>query len=203
MAHKLATLALALLAGLSGSAVLTHIPATAAGAAAAVQPADDGAYVLFGAGDSSSVMNASNHDLARARALRSGGASLLYVRERGAAYVIRDAETLRRALAIFEPQRLLGDRQAALGERQAALGERQAALGARQARIGLREASIAPRDAGTLGEQQAALGRQQDTLGRQQSELGRQQGQLAEQGRVQLRALTADAIRRGLAQRVN
>ena len=47
------------------------------------------------------------------------------------------------------------------------------------------------------------LGEQQGELGRQQGELGREQARLADIARGQIRVLIDDAIRRGLAQRVN
>lgn len=196
----------------------------AAGVAAAAQPGERSSYVLLIGGGENTVMSGSTEDLRRARALRNGREGLLYVRQNGAAYVIRDAETLRRADALFAPQRAmgarqaeLGSRQAALGSRQAALGGRQAALGSEQARLGARQASADPRTAEALGRQQQVLGSQQDALGREQDELGRQQDVLGRQqdalGREQdrlgreadqgLRALVAEAIQRGVAQRTN
>lgn len=179
-------------------------------AASAAQPEDGAAYVLLSPGSRSSTMSGSMDDLRRARALRAGLEGLLYVRRGGSAFVIRDSATLRRAEAIFEPQQALGARQAELGARQAALGHRQARLGAEQGRLGRQQADASPRRAVELGRRQAALGRQQDALGRQQGELGRQQGALGrEQHRLSrvadesMRALLAEAIERGLAQRVD
>jgi hypothetical protein len=178
-------------------------------AAGAIQ-SDGPSYVLLTPGSQSSTMSGSTDDLRRARALRVGREGLFYVRRNGAAYVIRDAATLRRAEAIFGPQQALGARQAELGSRQAALGSRQAALGAEQARLGARQAGAAPRQAAALaerqealGRQQDALGRQQDALGRQQDALGREQDRLGREAQARLLALVAEAIRRGLAQRVD
>lgn len=167
-------------------------------------------YVLLSQGSRSATMSGSTDDLRRARSLRTGGEALLYVRQGAAAYVIRDAATLGRAAAIFQPQQALGARQAQLGSRQAALGERQARLGAQQARLGAQQASASPARADALGRQQDALGRQQDELGRQQDALGRQQDALGrEQDRLgraadaKFRALLADALRSGVARRVD
>jgi hypothetical protein len=167
-------------------------------------------YVLLSQDSRSASMSGSTDDLSRARALRVGREALLYVRQGGSAYVIRDAATLRRAEAIFEPQEAMGARQAELGSRQSALGSRQAALGAEQARLGARQASASPGRAAELGRQQAALGRRQDELGRQQNALGTQQGalgreqaRLAREAEVKFRALLADALRSGTAQRVD
>jgi hypothetical protein len=187
-------------------------------AALALQPAAAGpgeaegrtSYVLLTAGSESSTMSGSTADLRRARALRAGREGLLYVRQGGAAYVIRDPATLRRAEAIFEPQQALGERQAELGSRQAALGSRQAALGAQQARLGARQAAASPKQADALARQQLELGRQQDALGarqealgRQQETLGREQERLGHAAQGELRALVEDAIRRGVAQRTD
>jgi hypothetical protein len=191
-----------ILAGLAAVVAFTLVPAAAA--------ADATSYVLFSQGNNSTSMSGTTEDIERARELRAGTEALLYVRTGGAAYVIRDPATLRQARAIFAPQEALGARQAELGSRQAELGARQAMLGAEQAKLGARQAQATPREAAALGEQQAALGdkqgalgEQQAALGRQQDELGRQQSKLAEQAHEKFRALVADALRRGVAQRVN
>lgn len=167
-------------------------------------------YVLLSPGNSNSTMSGSTDDLRRAQALRAGREGLLYVRQNGIAYVVRDAATLSRAEAIFAPQRVMGARQAELGSRQSAFGSRQAALGAEQARLGARQASASPRQQQVLGRQQAelgrrqdALGRQQDALGRQQSALGREQSRLGREADAKFRDLLADALRSGVARRVN
>jgi hypothetical protein len=167
-------------------------------------------YVLLTGNDGSAMMSGSTDDIRRARALQSGNAPLLYVRQDGAAYVIRDATMLRRAEAIMEPQRKLGERQGELGDKQGELGRQQGALGAEQGRLGAQMADSTPRQMGELGRQQGELGRQQAALGEQQAALGRAQGalgkmqaRLAERAQPQFRALVAEAIRRGLAQRVD
>lgn len=207
LSSKRRRIALAAMAMLSGLIVPIQ---PAAIAAATVQPGEHISYVLLPAGSQSSMMSGSTDDLRRARALRVGREGLLYVRQQGAAYLIRDAATLRRAEAIFEPQQALGARQAELGSRQAALGSRQAALGAEQARLGARQAGASPKRAealagrqSELGRQQDALGRQQDALGRQQDALGREQDRLGRQAQASFRALVTDAIQRGVAQRMN
>ena len=200
-------IAFAALAALSGLALLIQPPAVAAGRA---RSGDGAAYVLMSEGSRSTTMSGSMADIERARALRVGLEGLLYVRDKGVAYVIRDAATLRRAKAIFGPQEALGARQAELGSRQAALGARQAALGADQARLGARQAAASPRlseelgrrqDA--LGRQQDALGRQQETLGREQEALGREQERLSREAEGKFRALLAEALRSGVARRID
>jgi hypothetical protein len=198
--------ALALLAALPGLALPVCAPAAASGAEAAERTA----YVLLAAGGESSTMSGTMEDLNRARSLRSGKEALLFVRQGGAAYVVRDPATLRRAEAIFQPQQALGARQAELGSRQAALGRRQADLGREQGRLGSLQAGASPARAAELGRRQSglgtrqnALGRQQDALGREQSALGREQARLARESEAKLRTLIAEAIRSGAAQRLD
>jgi hypothetical protein len=200
-------IALAALTALSGLVVLTHAPPASA---VDIRFADRTSYVLLAAGGQNTTMSGSTDDLKRARALRVGREGLLYVRRGGGAWVIRDSATLRSAGAIFAPQEALGARQAELGQRQAALGERQAALGVEQGRIGLRQASASAsldreleRRQLELGRQQAALGQQQEALGRRQSALGREQERLAGEADSKFHALLADALRRGVARRVD
>ena len=177
--------------------------------AAYADSADRLSYVLL-TGDGSNMMSSSSDDIRHARALQAGGAPLLFVRQDGVAYVIRNPAILGRANAIMAPQRELGRRQGALGEQQGELGRKQGALGAEQGRLGALMMNSTPRQMGELGRQQgelgrrqAALGEQQAILGRQQAALGRHQARLAEAAKPKLRALVADAIRRGLAQRVD
>jgi bla regulator protein BlaR1 len=178
-------------------------------AAEAGRSAGGWAYVLLSPGSRDVSMSGSTDDVRRARSVRSGDEGLLYVRQGGSAYVIRDAATLHRVEALFEPQKALGARQSELGSRQSALGQQQSRLGAQQARLGLQQAASSPREAEALARQQADLGRQQNALGAQQNALGLQQNELGrEQERLsriaegQLYTLLGDAIRSGLAQRV-
>jgi hypothetical protein len=167
-------------------------------------------YVLLTGNDGSAMMSGSSDDIRLARSLQAGGAPLLFVRQSGASYVIRDAGVLNRAREIMRPQQELGARQGALGRQQGELGRRQGELGREQGRLGammadarVRELGELGRQQGELGRRQAELGRQQAALGQKQAALGREQARLAELAQPQLRALVADAIRRGLAQRLN
>ncbi|HZZ69216.1 MAG TPA: hypothetical protein VFE18_13670 [Phenylobacterium sp.] len=195
---------MAALAALAGALISPQSLAAEAGPMARAW-----AYVLLNPGSQDISMSGSMDDVRAAKAFRSDGEGLLYIRHDGSAYVIRDAVTLRRAQSLFEPQKALGERQSELGSRQAALGQQQSRLGAQQADIGLREADSSPREAEALARQQNELGFQQGELGRQQGELGRQQGELGREqdrlGRIaedQLHILFGEAIRSGLAHRV-
>jgi hypothetical protein len=186
------------------------MPAAAVAGTSFTKSGDGLGVVLFDASGTDTMTIGSSADFDRAQAYRSGHAPMLYVRDGGHAYVIRDAALLQRANAIVEPQRKLGERQGELGKQQGALGHRQGALGAEQARLGAQMANTPlkrigeiGRQQGDLGRRQAELGAQQAALGERQAELGRQQADLAEQAKPQFRALVADAVRRGLAQRVD
>lgn len=148
-------------------------PAQAAQAAASQSP-DPMSYAIFMSNGGSTSTNMSADDYRRVERYRTGQAPLLYVRDGGAAYVIRDAAMLRWAEAIMAPQQELGRRQGALGKQQ-----------------------------GELGRQQGVLGKQQGELGRQQGALGKLQGRAAQRAKPKFRALVAEAIRRGVAKRVN
>jgi bla regulator protein BlaR1 len=200
--HRIATLVS--LAALAGALIVPPCLAAEAGRTSGAW-----AYVLFSPGSRDISMSGSMEDVRHAKAFRSDSEGLLYVRDGGSGYVIRDAATLRRAQALFEPQKALGARQSELGSRQAALGQQQSRLGAQQAEIGHRQAASAPRENEAFARQQSELSRQQGELGRQQGELGRQQSDLGrEQGRLgriaedQMHTLLGEAIRSGLAQRV-
>ena len=182
------------------------LPAHAAGTSSA----DGLGYVFMTGNHGDNIYSHNTDDYDRAQTYRAGNAPLLYVRQHGIAYVIRDPAILSRAEAIVAPQRELGRRQGALGEQQGELGRRQGELGAEQGRLGARMADSTPRQMGELGRrqgelgrQQAELGAQQGALGRRQAELGNQQAELAKRSEPQFGALLAEAIRRGLAQRVD
>ena len=192
--------------------IVPFLIATAPLQAALAHPHDsDGfSYVFFNDGSTSSMMNGDWDEMRLAKNYRTGNAPMLYVRQDGAAYVIRDPAILARVAAIMAPQQELGRRQGELGEQQGELGRRQGKLGAEQGRLGSLMADARLRDVGEIARQQGELGRQQGELGRQQGELGRRQGELgAEQARLaklaepKLRALVAEAIQRGVAQRVD
>ncbi|GAA4718194.1 hypothetical protein H9L13_07535 [Sphingomonas lutea] len=167
-------------------------------------------YVLFTDGSNSSMASGDLDDFYAARKHRASGGPMLYVRQDGQSFVIRDPAILARAQAIMAPQMELGRRQGALGDQQGELGRRQGALGGQQGQLGARMADSTPRQMAELGREMSALGARQSELGKQQAalgarqaELGREQSRLAELAKPQFRALVEEAIRRGVAQRVN
>ena len=139
-------------------------PLQAAGADSYYSTSGDRLSYVLMTGDGNNMMSGTSDDIRRARSLRAGNAPLLYVRENGAAYVIRDPAILRRAETIMEPQRELGRRQGELGRQQGELGRQQGALGAEQGRLGRLMADARVRELGDLGRQMGELGRRQSAL---------------------------------------
>lgn len=82
----------------------------------------------------------------------------------------------------------LGDLQGKIGEFQGQIGELQAKVGEKQAK---------------LGEEQAKLGDQQAALGEKQAALGEQQAKLAKEASKKMRVLLDEALRNGLAKKVD
>jgi bla regulator protein BlaR1 len=187
------------------------------------QSGDGESYVLL-YDDNSATMNGSSDDLKRVKRMRGGaGEDILWFRQGGKEYVVRDAALLRQAKDLFKAQGELGARQGELGGRQGALGAKQGALGAQQGALGAKQGALAAEQARRggdddreidrkmadldrkmeeLGEQQEELGRQQEVLGRQQEELGRQQEELGRKAEKELHALMNRAIQSGVAQEV-
>jgi hypothetical protein len=178
------------------------------------------------------TMAGSTADLRRARALRTGGKDLIFVRRGAKSYVIRDAKILAQVRAAFEPQTKLGAQQAALGNKQAGLGvkqaefgQKQAALGMKQAQLGMKQADLSLQAARTsmqsdeaardrqerdlekqqeaLEKEQEALSKEQEALGKEQEKLGEQQEKLAREGEQKLKALLDEAVNKGLAEPVD
>ena len=183
------------------------------------------AYVLIDGDDV--TMAGHSDDIRAAQGLQQGGAPVLWVRQKGRQYVVRDAATVQQVKAAHAPVQVLGEQQGKLGEQQGALGERQGELGSKQGELGLKMSAMAneqaaaalrgdhARDAAddrrmkALRDEQEALARQQEVLARQQEPLARQQEALA---RKQMAAtdkmqrdvdrLVNEAIRNGKAQQL-
>jgi hypothetical protein len=178
--------------------------------------------ILFG--DDATVINGSVDDVERIQELRERpDQDLVWFRQSGREYLVRDPALVREAQAALAPQMELSARQAELGAQQGKLGARQGELGAQQGELGARQGRLAARrardgstDAGSesferrqaeieremerLGEQMEALGRQMDELGREMEALGRQIEQAGDEAERQLQALFARALEQRLAQ---
>lgn len=183
------------------------------------------AYVLIDGDDV--TMAGHSDDIATARTLQQGDAPVLWVRDNGRQYVVRDAATVQRVKAAHAPVEALGAQQGKLGEQQGALGERQGSLGAKQGELGAKMAAIGTQQAAAalqgghardaeldrrmqalaqeqeaLARQQQALARQQEPLARQQEALSRQQVAATEKMRRDVARLLDEAIRSGKAERL-
>jgi bla regulator protein blaR1 len=113
-------------------------------------------FVIF-VSDDHTTMSGSTRDIERARRFKKPGEQMLWFREGGREYVVRDRAILLQVQSIWIPVHELGARQAKIGAEQAKLGSKQAEIGAQQAEIGAR---------------QARLGAQQGDIGGEQSQLG-------------------------------
>lgn len=183
-------------------AALSAASVAPSAAAQGPETADRLSYAFFSAGERHTMMSGSSADLAAAQRLRRGQEAMLFIRYRGTGYVIRDDATLREIEAILEPQRRLGAEQGALGARQGALGGRQAQLGMRQARLATHRGGPAD-DQRALGREQRALSAQQQVLSQEQGVLSRRQREVSRVADARLRTLADNAIRRGIAQRID
>jgi murein DD-endopeptidase MepM/ murein hydrolase activator NlpD len=114
----------------------------------------------------------------------------LWIRRGGRDYVICDALLLDRVSALFAPQRALGPQQQAVGREEAALDREEEALDdesnddATRARL-------------------AAIHSKQELVGRREAELDRREEELERRAEAALWPLVDDAIRQGIAKRLN
>jgi len=116
-------------------------------------------YVLFLDGPSTET-SGTRQDMETARRYRRGGERLLWFRQTGREFVVRDPAVIQQALDIWEPVNVIGAQIGKLGGRQGELGARQGEIGARQGRIGAEQ--------GAIGAQQGALGARQGVLAERQ-----------------------------------
>ena len=183
------------------------------------------AYVLIY--DDEVTMAGHSDDIRIARTLQQGKSPVLWLREDGKQYIVRDLPTMERLRAAHAPMQALGAQQGRLGEQQGALGERQGALGVKQGELGMKMATLATersaaardgsetreqeldrrmdalaREQDVLAKQQDALARQQEPLARQQEALARRQEAAAAQAQRDVDRLVDDAIRSGKAQQL-
>ena len=144
-------------------------------------------FVMFFS-DDHTTMSGSTRDIERARRLRKPGEQMLWFREGGREYVVRDPAILQQVQSIWIPLNELGARQAKIGAEQAKLGSRQAEIGAQQAEIGARQAR--------LGAQQGDIGGEQSQLGAREAARSLTDSEREALGKRQLRAGTADGTAR-------
>ena len=117
-------------------------------------------FVMF-FDDHTTTMSGSMRDIERARRFRRSGERILWFRQGGREYVVRDTALLDRVAALWVPVNELGEQQGKLGEKQGALGAKQGELGERQGELGAEQ--------GRLGERQGRLGERQGVLANRES----------------------------------
>lgn len=174
-------------------------------------------YVVFTDDDDSATMAGTMDDMRLAQSLRKDGKRLLFVRQNGDRYVIRDAAFIARIRSAQAPELALVAQQSALADQQAGLGAKQAALSEKNATIGEKLTQLAEHAARTqttpadaagadqerqmkkLDEQQEALGREQEKLGSRQEALGRQQEQASAELEATLWTIVDEAVANGKA----
>jgi hypothetical protein len=124
-------------------------------------------FVMFG-NDRDTTMSGSTEDIRRARALRRGSERMLWFRQSGREYVVRDPALLAQVLDLWKPVGQLGDQQGVLGTRQGELGTRQGEIGTLQGVLGTEQGRVGTRQ-GRLGERQGVLAAR-ETAGRREEQ---------------------------------
>ena len=162
------------------------------------------AYVLI---DGNEVtMAGRSDDIVTARKQQQGNAPVLWVRQDGQQYVVRDPDTLKRIKAAHAPMEALGAQQGKLGVQMSAIATEQAAAAmrggeGRQVELDRKMEALA-REQEALAKRQEALARQQEPLARQQEALARQQAAAVVRMQRDVDRLVGEAIRSGKAQRL-
>lgn len=103
-------------------------------------------YVLLREGDNVS-MSGDTRDIERARRLRQGNEPLLWLRDAGQEYVVRDPAILKQIDALWKPVEELGEAQGKLGKQQGEYGKQQGQYGAQQGLLGTRQGTLSVREA--------------------------------------------------------
>lgn len=190
-------------------------------AAPAAAEGRDGYAYLSGNG-SSITMSGDSRDVPRIRSLKQGNAPVLWFRDGGREYVVRDPDTLAQLDAIWKPSRKLDDAEAALDRKEEEIDRKRDQLDARRDQLESRREALADRAADLdhddkqrreLQQQQQALGdeirgldapmkdlrAQTAALRRQIDALRQEQKAASAKEQVELRALFRRAITAGTA----
>ena len=126
----------------------------------APRKADELNYVLFDS-DTDTMMSGSMEDIRRARRFKQAGQQLLWFRQGGREYVVRDAGVLAQARALFSEVSAIGEEQGIVGGKQGEIGRLQGEIGAKQGEVGAEQ--------GKIGERQGRIGDRQGRLAAQES----------------------------------
>jgi hypothetical protein len=107
---------------------------------------DDLDYILM-FDDNRMNMSGSTEDIHKVVKLRHGKDPILWFRQAGREYLVRDPATIHQAVALWKPVTELGEQQGELGRQQGELGRRQGQIGMRQGQLGARQGELATREA--------------------------------------------------------
>src|SRR6185436_8781120 len=103
-------------------------------------------YIYFHDGDRVS-MSGDMRDIERARRFRQGNELLLWFRDAGQEFVLRDPGLLKQIDVLWKPVEELGEAQGKLGSQQGELGRQMGELGAQQGLLGTRQGALSVREA--------------------------------------------------------
>jgi len=143
-------------------------------------------YIYMHDGDHIS-MSGDTKDVERARRYRQGNEALLWFRDAGQEYLLRDPAALKQLEAVWKPVEELGDAQGKLGNQQGELGQQMGELGQQQGLLGTRQGALSVREA-TLSMREGRDSLSDD----ERAQLARQRRELRHQMRAlekQMRAL--------------
>jgi hypothetical protein len=137
--------------------------------------------------DSESVsMSGDYKDVERVRRFRHGKEPMVWFRDGGQEYIVRDAATLKQVDATWAPVRALGKQMGELGKQQGELGRQMGELGRQQGLLGTRQGTLAVRESALdmRASSDALSPAEKDQLGRQRQELRQQQRALRKEMRA-------------------
>jgi bla regulator protein blaR1 len=139
-------------------------------------------YVLF-RDDKTTSMSGKLSDIERARRYKQPSERILWFRDGGHEYVVRDPATLKEIETLWRPVNELGEAQGKLGSQVGELGRKMGELGSQQGLLGTRQGTLSTREA-TLSiresndslsdAQRADLARRRAALKQQIRELDKQ-----------------------------
>ena len=170
--------------GLLAALGLTQAPRAAAAdprppAAAAERDLN---YVYLRDADHTS-MSGDMKDIERARRFQQGSQPVLWFRDGGQEYIVRDPDTLAQLDAIWKPVHETGEAQGKLGTQMGGLGTQQGQIGSHQGLIGTRQGTLAVRESvldmrasseALSAADKAELAKQRRALRQQQRELDKE-----------------------------
>jgi len=209
----LRVVALGVLATL-GLAGLPHLASADPGPTARVVTAEPELNYIYFQDDDRTSMSGDSRDIARAQRFRQGKETLLWFRDGGHEYVVRDPAVLKQVDATWRPVRELGDAQGKLGSQMGELGLQQGAYGAQQGVLGTRQGALAIREAAldmrssheltpaetaAIDQQRSELRKQQKALGKEMRAFKKPMRELSEQMGTLSREMEALSQRMDLA----